>query len=181
MISAVAYKGYDFQYLNLSLKKVQAYIFTALFIAGNLALPFLCHSIPNGGKIFLPIFFFTLIASYKFGWRVGLLTAILSPLANHVLFGMPNNAMLVDVISKSLMIVLFASLISMKIKKISLLSIALVVIGYQVLGTLISMASGIPMQNILASLQMTIPGLLIQIIFGYIILVALRGYGHKES
>ena len=181
MISSVAYKGYDFAYLNLSLKKVQAYIFTALFVVGNLALPYMCHAIPNGGIIFLPIFFFTLIASYKFGWRVGLLTAIASPLANNLLFGMPASAMLLNIVGTSLLIVLFASLISLNVKKISLLSIAAVVISYQFVNVLISFIAGNSLQKIAGSIQMSVPGLLIQVIVGYAVLVALRGYGHKES
>ena len=59
------------------------------FTAGNILFPQLFHLIPQGGVIWLPIYFFTLIGAYKYGWRVGLLTAIASPLINSWLFGMP--------------------------------------------------------------------------------------------
>ena len=53
--------------------------FAALaFIAGNILLPQLVHLIPQGGIIWLPIYFFTLVGAYKYGWRTGLLTALAS-------------------------------------------------------------------------------------------------------
>lgn len=62
---------------SLNFRQAKTYWFTLLFVAGNLILPQLCHLIPQGGLILLPIYFFTLIAAYKFGIRVGLLTAVL--------------------------------------------------------------------------------------------------------
>ena len=85
----------------LDYRDIKAYIAASAFILGNIALPQLFHLIPNGGIIFLPIYFFTLIAAYKYGWKVGLLTAILSPLFNHVLFGMPAMAALPAILFKS--------------------------------------------------------------------------------
>ena len=84
----------QFRQLNLSVANVRTYLFAVLFVGGNMLLPQLCHLMPDGGKIFLPIYFFTLIASYKFGLKVGILTAVLSPLCNHLLFGMPPAGML---------------------------------------------------------------------------------------
>lgn len=74
---------------SLDYSNVKTYLIAALFIAGNMALPQLFHLIPQGGITWLPIYFFTLIGAYKFGWKVGLLTAVLSPIANSLLFGMP--------------------------------------------------------------------------------------------
>ena len=81
----------QFRQLNLSVVNVRTYLFAVLFVGGNMLLPQLCHLMPDGGKIFLPIYFFTLIASYKFGLKVGILTAVLSPLCNHLLFGMRSE------------------------------------------------------------------------------------------
>ena len=77
---------------NFDLSDSRTYLFTALFVIGNLALPQLCHLVPNGGHILLPIYFFTLVAAYKYGLAAGLMTAILSPVLNHALFGMPAAA-----------------------------------------------------------------------------------------
>ena len=60
---------------SLDYNNVKTYFAAALFILGNLVLPQLCHLIPQGGLTLLPIYFFTLIAAYKYGWKVGLLTA----------------------------------------------------------------------------------------------------------
>lgn len=73
---------------SLNYRQAVTYGAALLFVAGNIAMPQLCHLVPQGGLILLPIYFFTLIGAYKYGWRVGLLTAVLSPLANNLLFGM---------------------------------------------------------------------------------------------
>ena len=79
---------------SLDYSNAKTYLMAALFIAGNMALPQLFHLIPQGGITWLPIYFFTLIGAYKFGWKVGLLTAVLSPVINSLLFGMPLPAVL---------------------------------------------------------------------------------------
>lgn len=90
-------KLYSLEYNN-----ARTYGFSALFIAGNILLPQLCHTIHLGGPMLLPIYFFTLIGAYKYGWRVGLLTAVLSPLINSMLFGMPLPEVLPAILSKSI-------------------------------------------------------------------------------
>lgn len=55
---------YSLDYSNL-----KTYFAAALFILGNLVLPQLCHLVPQGGVTLLPIYFFTLIAAYKYGWK----------------------------------------------------------------------------------------------------------------
>ena len=77
----------------LSYSEAKTYWMTLLFVAGNIALPQLCHLVPQGGLTWLPIYFFTLVGAYKYGWKVGLLTALASPIVNHLLFGMPASAM----------------------------------------------------------------------------------------
>ena len=61
---------------SLTLKDTKTYLFSSLFILGNILLPQICHLIPQGGLIFLPIYFFTLIGAYRYGLIVGLFTAI---------------------------------------------------------------------------------------------------------
>ena len=50
---------------SLSYKESRTFLFATLFIVGNVALPQLCHLMPHGGLIWLPIYFFTLIGAYK--------------------------------------------------------------------------------------------------------------------
>jgi hypothetical protein len=162
--------------LNLSVKELRTWIFTTLFIFGNLLLPQLCHFVPNGGLMLLPIYFFTLIAAYKFGLKVGLLTAVLSPLVNSLLFGMPIVAMLPIILTKSVLLAVVASLVARRSKSVSLLLLALVVLGYQVLG---GMIEGLMAQNLMAGIQdfrIGFPGLLIQVLGGWMVLKALASY-----
>ena len=44
---------------NYRFGELKTYLLVILFVIGNIALPQLCHLIPNGGKILLPIYFFT--------------------------------------------------------------------------------------------------------------------------
>ena len=89
---------------SLDYSNARTYLMAALFIAGNMALPQLFHLIPQGGITWLPIYFFTLIGAYKFGWKVGLLTAVLSPVINSLLFGMPLPAVLPAILLKSVLL-----------------------------------------------------------------------------
>jgi hypothetical protein len=166
----------SFSSLDLSVKDSKAWLFSGIFIAGNLALPQLCHLIPGGGLIFLPIYFFTLIAAYKFGWKVGLLTAVLSPLMNYLIFGMPVAAMLPIILIKSVILAVLAAVVANRSKTINLLVLALVVVGYQVLGGLVE---GLLAQNLLAGVQdfrIGFPGLLFQLLGGWMVLKGLSKY-----
>lgn len=99
-------------YHNLSFTEAKTYLFATLFVAGNIILPQLAHFVPNGGPMLLPIYFFTLIAAYKFGIRTGMLTAILSPVINSLLFGMPMLAMLPIILIKSSLLAIAAAVIA---------------------------------------------------------------------
>lgn len=158
---------------SLSLSNTKTYLFAAIFVVGNLLLPQLAHLIPQGGFILLPIYFFTLIAAYKFGIHVGLLTAILSPLANYLLFGMPPAAVLPAIIIKSAILAIAAAWLAHRYKKVSLLAILLAILAYQVIGTGIEWAMT---QNLAVALQdfrLGVPGMLIQLVGGYFVLKAL--------
>ena len=77
------------KFYSLNYNDVKTYWAALLFIVGNILFPQLFHLMPQGGIIWLPIYFFTLIGAYKYGWKVGLLTAILSPIINSLFFDMP--------------------------------------------------------------------------------------------
>ena len=46
---------------SLEYKQAKTYLAVALFVAGNILLPQLCHLVPQGGIRWLPIYFFTLV------------------------------------------------------------------------------------------------------------------------
>lgn len=126
--------------------------------------------------MFLPIYFFTLIAAYKYGWRVGLLTALLSPLVNSWLFGMPPTAALPAILVKSSLLALTAAGAARYFKKVSLLALAAAVLAYQVAGTLFEWAWVKDFYLAVQDFRIGVPGMLIQVAGGYGVLKLLSRY-----
>ena len=152
---------------------VKTYLFAFLFIVGNLAFPQLCHLVPAGGPIWLPIYFFTLVAAYKFGLRVGLLTAILSPLLNHWLFGMPALLVLPAILIKSCLLSGIAAWVAQRTRKVSLTGLLVVVLAYQIAGTACEWAICGDFMLAVQDFRMGIPGMLLQLFGGFAALKAL--------
>lgn len=165
-----------FRQLNLSVASVRTYLFVFLFVAGNILLPQLCHLIQDGGKIFLPIYFFTLIASYKFGLKVGLLTAVLSPLCNHVLFGMPSADMLPVLLAKSSLLAVCAAWVAKRSQAVSLWHVVAVVLAYQVTGGIAESLIAANWQAGVQDFKLGLPGILLQIVLGWAILKRMAEY-----
>lgn len=165
-----------FKPMSLGLSNLRTYWFGAIFILGNLLLPQLCHFIPDGGKMWLPIYFFTLLAAYKFGLRVGLLTAIFSPVLNCLLFGMPPVAVLPVLLIKSSLLAGVAAGVAYYTQKLSLLHIAVVVVAYQVLGGMAEWLLTGSLGTALQDFTRGLPGILFQIIGGWLALKGLAKY-----
>lgn len=149
---------------QLGYAESKTYLMSALFIVGNIVLPQLCHLIPQGGLIFLPIYFFTLFGAYKYGFIVGLLTAVASPLVNNLLFGMPPSPMLPAIMTKSILLALIASFVALKSGKATLPFIALAVVGYQLVGSLAEWGITGSLMSALQDVRLGLPGILIQIV-----------------
>lgn len=121
---------------SLDYSNAKTYAVAALFIAGNIVLPQLAHLIPDGGHIWLPIYLFTLVGAYKYGWKAGVLTALASPLVNSFFFGMPPVHALPAIMLKSVLLAGIAGTVAARVKKASLLVLAAVVLSYQIIGSL---------------------------------------------
>lgn len=157
---------------NYGLNEIKTYLFVLLFVAGNIILPQLCHLIPDGGKMFLPIYFFTLVASYKYGVKVGLMTAVLSPIINSLLFGMPALALLPAILTKSVVLALAASFVANKTHKISIVNLLIVVLTYQCVGTLAEWAMTSSFYVAIQDFRLGIPGMVLQIVLTYFLLTS---------
>lgn len=162
--------------VRLAMTNYRTYLFAVLFVAGNIVLPQICHLVPDGGKILLPIYFFTLLASYKFGLKVGLLTAVLSPLCNHILFGMPPAAILPVLLVKSSLLAVAASLVAAQSRKLSVWHIAFVVLAYQLAGGLAEWGISGQLSAALQDFRLGFPGMLLQVIGGWCVLKLLAKY-----
>ncbi|MEA5128273.1 MAG: ECF transporter S component [Proteiniphilum sp.] len=158
---------------SFNLSNTRTYLFAAAFIVGNLLLPQLAHLVPQGGLVFLPIYFFTLIAAYKYGIHVGLLTAVLSPLANHLLFGMPPAAVLPAILIKSVILAIAAAIAAKHAGKVSLVAILLAILAYQLIGTGIEWAITQNFAIAIQDFRLGVPGMLVQLFGGYLVLKAL--------
>lgn len=158
------------QLYSLSYTERRAFIFAALFVAGNIVLPQLCHLIPQGGLMLLPIYFFTLVGAYKYGWQVGLLTAIASPLVNSLLFGMPAAAVLPGILAKSVVLALAAAYVARRFQTVSIPLLFAVVLGYQIVGSLIESAMLGSLTLGFQDFRLGIPGMLLQVFGGYLVI-----------
>lgn len=155
---------------TLPFSSAKTYIVAALFVLGNIILPQLFHFVPQGGVTWLPIYFFTLIAAYKYGWKAGVMTAIASPLVNSWLFGMPAVAVLPAILLKSLLLALIAGFAASRFRKASLLLLTAVVLGYQLLGTLGEWALTGNLMLAIQDFRIGIPGMLLQILGGWAVI-----------
>lgn len=162
--------------LTLGYRDSRTYLFATLFVIGNIVLPQICHLIPQGGHIFLPIYFFTLVGAYRYGWRVGLLTAVASPLINSLLFSMPPVAALPAIMLKSTLLALFASLAARRAGGgVSIVAIAVAIIAYQFLGMVAEWGITGSLSAALSDVRLGFPGLVIQLLGGYTVLRLMSG------
>lgn len=154
----------------LPLSDSRAWMSAALFVAGNIVLPQLCHLVPGGGLTLLPIYFFTLIGAYKYGAGVGLLTALLSPVANSLLFGMPPATLLPGILVKSVLLALAASYAAAHTRRARIAVLLGVVLAYQTAG---SLAESVMLGSLAEGFQdfrIGVPGMLLQVFGGWLII-----------
>lgn len=155
---------------TLSVSESRTLLFAAIFTIGNILLPQLCHMVPNGGVMWLPIYFFTLVGAWLYGWQLGLLVAIASPLVNSLLFGMPAAAALPAILIKSSLLALAAAWAAHRYRQVNIPLLLLVVLGSQLVGCL---AETLLKGSLVAGFQdfrIGIPGMLLQIFGGYLVI-----------
>ena len=153
---------------SLPYNNVKTYLAAILFVLGNLVMPQLFHLMPQGGMVWLPVYFFTLVGAYKYGWRVGLLTAVLSPLVNSALFGMPAMAVLPAILLKSVLLAVAAGYAASHFRKASPGLLLGVVLAYQLVGTLGEWAMKGDFWLAAQDFRIGIPGMLFQISGGWL-------------
>ena len=161
---------------SLKAVEIKTYIYASLFVAGNIVLPQLCHLLPLGGQMLLPIYFFTLIAAYKYGFFTGLLTAVASPLINHALFGMPAAEMLTIILIKSALLAIAASYMAQHTKQIKIGSILLVIVFYQGIGMMAEFALTGSFMAAMQDIRLGFPGMILQLVGGFFCLKALKNF-----
>lgn len=155
---------------SLNYGQIKTYQVAGLFLAGNIVLPQLAHLLPQGGITWLPIYFFTLVGAYKYGWKAGLLTALLSPLVNSTLFGMPAAAALPVILVKSVLLALAAGYAASRFGKATLWMLAVVVLGYQIAGSLFEWGYTGSLAAAVQDFRIGLPGMLLQLFGGWFVI-----------
>lgn len=150
--------------------EARTYLMAAVFICANLLLPQLVHLIPQGGVTWLPIYFFTLVAACKFGWRVGIVTAMASPLLNWALFAMPAAAVLPAVLMKSVLLATIAATVTSRTGKVTLPLLTAIVLGYQLTGCAVEWLMKADFMAACQDFRIGIPGMLLQIFGGWAVI-----------
>lgn len=158
----------------LNYDEVKTYMWTAVFVACNLVLPQMFHLIPQGGVIFSPLSLVILAGAYKFGWKTGLLAALLSPLVNHSLTGMPAWEVLPVMTLKLAVLAVVAGLVAQQFKAVSVLLLIGVVLASKAIGGLgeLLLTGGIDATT--ADFIVGWPGLLLQVVGTWLILKYIR-------
>lgn len=148
---------------DLSFTRKQTYLLSLLFVIGNLMLPQLTHAIiANGGPTLLPIYFFTLLGSMLYGWRVGILTALCSPIVNSLMFGMPHLMIVPLITCKSLFLAITTAYAVRNTSAHKFLIAILAIIVAAAAGGIVESVVYGSVATAAASLKMSLPGLAIQ-------------------
>jgi hypothetical protein len=163
--------------INLNYTNLNLYIFGIMFALGNVLLPLIFHMFSLGGNIFLPIYFFTLVGAYKYGWKTGVVICTLTPLLNYYFTGMPSLLMIPVVLVKGMVLVLAAYVISQKTNNLSVLNLAMIVFCYQIIGGFFEAFWLMDPRGALTAIAIAWPGILLQIFLGYVVLSGIRNYG----
>jgi len=118
----------------LEFRDVRLYIFSAAFISLDVVVPWLTHHFGGvvAGSMFLPMFFFILLAGLSGGWRAGLLVGLFTPLISFAVSGMPLLPVLPQITIECVFYGLIAGLLRGKFH----LGVIWSLIGAMVLGRL---------------------------------------------
>ena len=127
------------------------------------------------GKVLLPIYFFTLIAGARFGWRCGLIVGLVTPIVSNFISGMPMAPVLYFVIFKSVVLgVASGLLVNRENRTASFLDLVKIVFVYQALGSMFIFVFSHNLNMALMDVYIGWPGLIIQLIAGRVFLKMLN-------
>jgi len=94
MINRIAISKPQPLLLILKYTDARSYIFTVVFVALAVLVPWVCHQFHLAGPTFLPMHVFVMVAGLMFGWRAGMTVGLLTPLASYLTSGMPALSIL---------------------------------------------------------------------------------------
>ena len=154
---------------TLTYDEAKTYLWATIFVACNLVLPQVFHIIPQGGIIFAPLSLVILAGAYKFGWRVGLIAALTSPLVNHLITGMPAWNILPVMTFKLAVLALIAGFTAQHFKKVTLPLLIGVVLTSMLIGGLGELVLTGSIEATIQDFTIGWPGILLQVIGAYLV------------
>lgn len=154
---------------SLNYNDVRTFLWAALFVVCNMALPQVAHLIPQGGIIFAPLSLVILVAACKLGWRTALLAAVVSPLVNNIVFGMPAWGVLPIMAVKLAVLALAAGLAVQRMQRVTLAMLCGAVLLSELVGGMAELAFTGGLHATIADFTIGWPGLLLQIAGCYLI------------
>ena len=154
---------------SLDYNDVRTFLWTALFVVCNMALPQVAHLVPQGGIIFAPLSLVILVAACKLGWRTALLAAVVSPLVNNIVFGMPAWGVLPIMAVKLAVLALAAGLAVQRMQRVTLAMLCGAVLLSELVGGMAELAFTGGLHATIADFTIGWPGMLLQIAGSYLI------------
>ena len=154
---------------TLTYDEAKTYLWATIFVACNLVLPQVFHIIPQGGIIFAPLSLVILAGAYKFGWRVGLIAALTSPLVNHLITGMPAWNILPVMTFKMAVLALTDGFTAQHFKKVTLPLLIGVVLTSMLTGGLGELVLTGSIEATIQDFTIGWPGILLQVIGAYLV------------
>ena len=82
----------------LTYTDISSYLFTIVFVACSVTVPWIFHQYHLAGPTYLPMHYFVLLGGLIFGWRSGLIIGALTPLISYGISGMPALPVLPQII-----------------------------------------------------------------------------------
>ncbi|GHU99910.1 hypothetical protein FACS1894159_04690 [Bacteroidia bacterium] len=151
------------QTLSYRALELRTWLYAALLIAANVALPQLFHLAGLGGAVFVPILFFTLLAAVRYGAACAATVAVLSPLVSFALVGMPAAATLWTLMIKGVAMAAVAGLLIRPGYAVRLWQVAVVAAAAQVVGMAFQIAILGTFAPAWAAVTTALPGIALQI------------------
>lgn len=165
---------------------IRIYIFIAAFVLLDVAVPWALHRLhPLAGPTFLPLFFFSLLAGLLFGWRVGLLVGLISPIVGYLVSGSPALWRLVEIIIENSVFGFSAGLLAPRLKSSAVWSLlGALIAGYLalILSVLIFHPEKVnPLVWAVQTIQQGWPGIAIQLVCLPLIIRKLNDWLSKRN
>ena len=152
-------------------------IFSGVFVALSVLTPYIAHQFNLAGNIFLPMHFFVLMAGLLFGWRMGLIVGLFTPLVSFLTSGMPPYAILPQLTLEIGAYGLVAGILRQNFKLNPWFSlIGAIILGRVVLFSVITFSPAI-----FDTLKTALPGIIIQITLHPLITFYIIDFLKKDS